>query len=43
VWARGGSLLKLHDESKDKPMELEMGWITEATGWTYKPVPKAVV
>ena len=29
----------LHDESKDKPFELEMSWLSEKTGWKHKGVP----
>lgn len=33
----------LHDESKDKPFELEMSWLSEGTGWKHKGVPKDVI
>ncbi|CAN0449983.1 unnamed protein product, partial [Discosporangium mesarthrocarpum] len=33
----------LHDESKDKPFELEMSWVCEETGWVYKSIPAADV
>lgn len=33
----------LHDESKDKPFELEMSWICEESGWEHKGVPKALI
>jgi len=29
----------LHDESKDKPFELEMSWLSEGTGWKHVGVP----
>lgn len=29
-----------HDENKDKPFELEMGWICEASGWQFAKVPQ---
>lgn len=32
----------LHDDAKDKPFELELSWLTEATGWEQKAVPKEV-
>ncbi len=31
----------VHDDAKDKPMELELGWLCAATGWRFEPVPKA--
>ena len=31
----------VHDDAKDKPMELELGWICAASGWRFEPVPKA--
>merc|ERR1719253_1577737 len=33
----------LHDESKDKPFELEMSWLCEETGWQHQIVPQALV
>jgi 20S proteasome subunit alpha 7 len=33
----------LHDESKDKPFELELSWLSEATQWKHKGVPKDVI
>jgi len=33
----------LHDESKDKPFELEMSWLSEGTGWKHAGVPKDVI
>ncbi|KAL7548027.1 hypothetical protein ACHAWF_011308 [Thalassiosira exigua] len=33
----------LHDESKDKPFELEMSWLSEGTGWKHKGVPRDVI
>jgi len=33
----------LHDESKDKPFELEMSWICEESGWEHKGVPKDLI
>lgn len=33
----------LHDESKDKPFELEMSWLCEGTGWKHAGVPKDVI
>ena len=29
----------IRDPSKDKPFELEMGWLCEATEWKYASVP----
>merc|ERR1711991_985730 len=29
----------IRDPSKDKPFELEMGWLCESNGWKYAPVP----
>ncbi len=31
----------VHDEAKDKPLEVELGWISAATGWTFQQVPAA--
>ena len=33
-------LLGVHDEAKDKPMEVELGWVCEASQWKYEAVPK---
>ncbi len=33
-------LLAVHDPLKDKPMELELGWVCAATGWKYQQLPK---
>lgn len=33
----------LHDESKDKPFELEMSWLSEGTGWKHVGVPRDVI
>lgn len=33
----------LHDESKDKPFELEMSWLSESTGWKHTGVPRTMV
>jgi len=33
----------IRDVSKDKPFELEMGWITEANNYTHRLVPAAMV
>mmetsp|Transcript_20317 Transcript_20317/g.29385 ORF Transcript_20317/g.29385 Transcript_20317/m.29385 type:complete len:264 (-) Transcript_20317:1679-2470(-) len=33
----------LWDESKDKPFELEVSWLSEKTGWKHKGVPKEVL
>ena len=35
-----GSLNVVHDDSKDKPFELELSWITAETGWKHQHVPK---
>jgi 20S proteasome subunit alpha 7 len=35
-------LAKLHDEANNKPYELELSWVCEATGWKHELVPKAV-
>ena len=28
----------MHDSVKDKPFELELSWVTEATGWRHAAV-----
>lgn len=33
----------VRDSSRDKPFELEMGWLSEATDWKYTAVPSDVV
>ena len=33
-------LLSVHDDEKDKPMDVELGWVCAASGWKYEPVPK---
>eukprot|EP00287_Rhodomonas_sp_CCMP768_P009947 CAMPEP_0196727068 /NCGR_PEP_ID=MMETSP1091-20130531/8146_1 /TAXON_ID=302021 /ORGANISM="Rhodomonas sp., Strain CCMP768" /LENGTH=193 /DNA_ID=CAMNT_0042069597 /DNA_START=220 /DNA_END=801 /DNA_ORIENTATION=- len=33
-------ILSVHDDVKDKDMELELSWICEASGWKHKMVPK---
>ena len=33
----------LFDESKDKPFDLDMSWISEESGWKAAAVPKAVI
>ena len=33
----------VHDEAKDKPFELEMGWICAASNWEFQAVPAAVL
>lgn len=33
----------LWDESKDKPFELEVSWLSEKTGWKHQGVPKDVL
>ena len=35
-------LLGVHDEAKDKPMEVELGWVCAASGWKYEAVPAAM-
>jgi 20S proteasome subunit alpha 7 len=32
----------VHDDTKDKPMEIEMSWISEASGWRHQFIPKDV-
>ena len=32
-------LRDVHDDAKDKPFELELSWLSEATGWRHVPVP----
>lgn len=32
----------MHDDAKDKPMELELGWVCAASGYKYQPVPKDI-
>ena len=29
----------MHDDTKDKPFELEMSWVTAANGWRHAMVP----
>eukprot|EP00161_Ancyromonas_sigmoides_P015725 TRINITY_DN4155_c2_g1_i1.p1 TRINITY_DN4155_c2_g1~~TRINITY_DN4155_c2_g1_i1.p1 ORF type:complete len:269 (+),score=139.60 TRINITY_DN4155_c2_g1_i1:35-808(+) len=36
-------IMGVHDDVKDKPYELEMGWVTEETGRVYQQVPPDVV
>mmetsp|Transcript_24577 Transcript_24577/g.37909 ORF Transcript_24577/g.37909 Transcript_24577/m.37909 type:complete len:271 (+) Transcript_24577:65-877(+) len=36
-------IYSLHDESKDKPFELEMSWISKDTKWEHRGVPKDVI
>lgn len=36
------SIHTVHDEAKDKAFELELSWISPASGWKHAPVPKAV-
>jgi 20S proteasome subunit alpha 7 len=33
----------LWEEGKDKPYQVEMSWLTEATGWKHEGVPKDVL
>ncbi len=33
----------LHDESKDKPFELEMSWVCEETSWRHERVPEELI
>lgn len=33
----------VHDDSKDKPYELEMSWLCEENGWTHKMVPAHLI
>lgn len=33
----------LHDENKDKPFELELSWLSEATQWKHTGVPKDII
>ena len=37
------SLHNVHDEAKDKPFELEMGWICAASNWEWAAVPKEII
>lgn len=37
------SLEVIRDPAKDKPLELEMGWLCESTGWKHSHVPPALV
>lgn len=30
----------VHDDAKDKPMEVELSWLCAATGWRHEPVPR---
>jgi len=36
-------LLGIHDDLKDKPMTLELGWVRDASGGKYETVGKAKV
>lgn len=36
-------IVMLHDESKDRPFELEMSWICAETGWKHKGVPRDII
>lgn len=36
------SIHQVHDEAKDKDFELELSWISPASGWKHAPVPKAI-
>ncbi len=29
----------VHDDAKDKPMEVELSWLCEGTGWRHEAVP----
>ena len=33
----------LFEEGKDKPFELEMGWLSAETGWEFQAVPKDII
>jgi len=35
-------IYRIHDEVKDKLFELELGWVSEATGRKFQLVPKDV-
>ncbi len=37
------SMYVVKDSSRDKPFELEMGWLCEETEWKYTAVPTALV
>lgn len=37
------SLYSVHDEAKDKPMEMELGWVCAASGGKFAQVPKDVL
>ncbi len=37
------SLHVIRDPTKDKPLELELGWLTEGTNWNFVHVPKELV
>lgn len=34
------SIHQVHDEAKDKDFELELSWISPASGWKHASVPK---
>lgn len=36
-------LYSVHDEAKDKPMEMELGWVCAASGGKFAQVPKDVL
>ncbi len=37
------SMHLVRDPTKDKPFELEMGWLCEETEWKYSMVPKSLM
>ncbi len=37
------SLNIVHDDLKDKPMELELAWVCAESDWKYQVVPKALL
>ena len=37
------SLQVIRDETREKPLELEMGWVCEASNWQYSLVAKDLV
>jgi 20S proteasome subunit alpha 7 len=40
--SHSNSIHTVHDEAKDKAFELELSWISPASGWKHAPVPKEV-
>lgn len=39
----GFSLQVIRDPAKDKPIEIEMGWVCAESGWKHAHVPEDIV